>query len=37
MREELWFDFGIRTFSIKSLNASRNTYTNMIREVVSKF
>ena len=37
MRAKLWFDLGIGTFAVKSFNASRNTYTNMIREVVSKF
>ena len=36
-REKLWFDFGIGTFAVKAFNASRNTYTNMIREVVSNF
>lgn len=36
-REELWLDLGVGTFAVKTFNTSRNTYTNLIREVVSKF
>jgi hypothetical protein len=36
IREQLWFELGVGTFAIKQLNAARNTYTNLIREVVSK-
>jgi hypothetical protein len=37
MREQLWFELGVGTFAVKQFNASRNTYTNLIREVVSKY
>ena len=36
-REVLWFDFGIGQLAVKTLNATRNTYTNVVRDVVSKF
>jgi len=36
-REVLWFDFGIGRFTIKTLNNTRNTYTNVVRDLVSKF
>jgi hypothetical protein len=36
-REQLWFDFGIGKLAVKSLNATRNTYTNVVRDLVSKF
>jgi hypothetical protein len=29
-------EFGLGTFSAKQLNTTRNTYTSMIRDVVSK-
>jgi hypothetical protein len=35
-RELLWYEFGVGTFSAKHLNNTRNTYTSMIRDVVSK-
>jgi hypothetical protein len=37
MCEQLWFDLGVGTFAMKTFNASHNTYTNLIRDVVSKF
>jgi hypothetical protein len=37
IREQLWFELGVGTFAVKQLNAARNTYTNLIREVVSKY
>lgn len=37
LREQLWFDFGVGTFVVKTFNGTRNTYTNLIRDVVSKF
>jgi hypothetical protein len=37
MRELLWFDFGIGPFAVKTLNSSRNTYTNLVRDLVSKY
>jgi hypothetical protein len=37
LRAQLWFDYGLGTFSVKTINATRNTYTNLIRDVVSKF
>ena len=37
MHAQLWFDFGVGTFSVKTFNAMCNTYTNLIRDVVSKF
>jgi hypothetical protein len=37
MRESLWFDYGVGSFAVKTFNSVRNTYTNFIREVVSKF
>jgi hypothetical protein len=36
-REILWFDFGIGQYAIKTLNATRNTYTNIVRDLVSEF
>jgi hypothetical protein len=36
-REVLWFDFGIGRFTIKTLNNTRNMYTNVVRDLVSKF
>lgn len=35
-RELLWYEFGLGTFSVRQLNITRNTYTSMIRDVVSK-
>ena len=37
MREDLWFNFGLGLFAIKAVKSVRNTYTNLICEVVSKF
>jgi hypothetical protein len=37
MRESLWFDHEVGSFSVKTLNSVRNTYTNFIREVVSTY
>jgi hypothetical protein len=37
LRAQLWFDYGLGTFSVKTFNAMRNTYTNLICDVVSKF
>jgi hypothetical protein len=36
-RELLWFDFGIGQLAVKTLNATRNTYTCVVRDLVSKF
>jgi hypothetical protein len=36
MHEQLWFEKGVGSFSLKQLNRTRNTYTSQIREVVSK-
>jgi hypothetical protein len=36
-REILWFDFGIGQYAVKTLNATRNTYTNIVRDLVSEF
>ena len=37
MHELLWFDHEVGSFAIKTFNSVRNTYTNFICEVVSKF
>jgi hypothetical protein len=37
MRELLWFDFGIGPFAVKTLNSSRNTYTNLVCNLVNKY
>jgi hypothetical protein len=37
MRELLWFNYGVGSFAVKTFNSVHNTYTNFIREVVSKF
>jgi hypothetical protein len=36
MHEELWFNLGVGSFSVKAFNSSRNTYTMLIHELVSK-
>ena len=36
MCESLWFNHEVGSFAIKTFNSVRNTYTNFIREVVSK-
>jgi hypothetical protein len=36
MRELLWFDFGIGPFAVKTVNSSRNTYTNLVRNLALK-
>jgi hypothetical protein len=36
-RELLWFDFGIGQLAIKTLNATRNMYTCVVCNLVSKF
>jgi hypothetical protein len=35
LRAQLWFDYGLGTFSVKTFNATRNTYMNLICDVVS--
>ena len=37
IHELLWFDYEVGSFAVKTFNSVRNTYTNIIREVVSKF
>jgi hypothetical protein len=33
----LWFNFGIGQLAIKTLNATCNTYMNIVHDLVSKF
>jgi hypothetical protein len=37
LHAQLWFDYGVGTFSIKTFNTMCNMYMNLICDVVSKF